>query len=203
MSSDSSQPDFWNQRYLDSETPWEFAGVPADLMAFLKRKEKPGPRTLIPGCGAGHEIKAFEIAHFDVTALDFAPEAVEQARRNAGPEFKGAILQADFFSADLAPGSFDLIYERTFLCALPPARRKDYVKRVATLLKPGGYLIGYFFYKKTDPAEGPPHGLAWGEGDELFSLHFLQTRDVAVKDSLPIFEGRERWQELRRTSRPA
>lgn len=200
-----SQPDFWNSRYEAGRMPWEFAGVPADLQKFLKQKTKGSVaanrgRVLIPGCGSGHEVRAFIDAGFEVLALDFAAKAVERARKLAGPELVDHIVQGDFFTYDLPLGTFDYVYERTFLCSLTPDRREAYRNRVFSLLKPGGHLIGYFYYQIPDLAQGPPYGFAWGTADELFARHFILTKDVAVADSLPLFAGRERWQEQRRTS---
>lgn len=197
--SHSSQSDFWETRYRASTTPWDFGGVPADLRSFLKRRPK-GGRVLIPGCGSGYEIKAFADAGYEVTALDFAPAAVARAREFAGPAFTGGIIEGDFFKHDFSTESFDVIYERTFLCSLTPDRRSAYRDRTAQLLKRNGNLVGYFFYKSTPPDEGPPFGLVWGEADELFARHFLLTKDDPVNDSLPLFAGRERWQERRRTA---
>jgi len=39
---------------------------------------------------------------------------------------------------------FDVIYERTFLCALPTELRLSYPKRMAPLLRAGGRLVGIF-----------------------------------------------------------
>lgn len=196
---DSKTPDFWDARYRAEETPWDFGGAPAALKAFLKKPGK-NVRVLIPGCGSGHDVVAFARAGYDVTALDFSAEAVAVARLRAGPELAPRIQQADFFAAPLKPGSFDVVYERTFLCSLSPDRREAYACRVAELLKPGGLFAGFFYYQKTPLEEGPPWGLAWGESDELFSRLFLLTKDLPVDDSLPVFAGRERWQEQRRTS---
>lgn len=195
-----SEPSFWDTRYESSNTPWDFGGIPADLRAFLKRRLKTKPRLLIPGCGHGHEIRAFADAGYDVTAIDFSRAAVERARLNAGADLADRVILADFFQHDFAAGAFDVIYERTFLCALTPDRREAYRDRVATLLKRGGDLVGYFYYKEPDLAAGPPYGFAWGTSDELFGRHFILTKDVPVNDSLPIFAGRERWQEQKRTS---
>jgi SAM-dependent methyltransferase len=197
---DSNQAAFWDQRYRESEMPWDFGGVPADLMAFLKRKKRLGDTVLIPGCGAGYEIRAFALAGYDVTAIDFSPEAVALAKHNAGHDLADRVILGDFFKHRFAPGSFDVIYERTFLCSLTPDRREAYRDRVCELLKPNGHLVGYFYYQTPSLELGPPYGFAWGTSDELFARHFLLIRDVPVTDSLPLFEGRERWQEQRRTA---
>lgn len=197
---DSNQPPFWDERYRTSETPWDFGGLPADLKEFLKRMKRPGDRVLIPGCGAGYEVKAFALAGYEVTAIDFSPDAMKLAKHNAGPGLADRVLLGDFFKHDFDPGAFDVIYERTFLCSLTPDRREAYRDRVCELLKPNGHLIGYFYYQAPVLEMGPPYGFAWGASDELFARHFLLTRDVPVTDSLPLFEGRERWQEQRRTA---
>lgn len=175
--------------------------MPTALQEYLRKHPK-GGRALIPGCGAGHELQAFAEAGYEVTAIDFSSAAVAQARAKAGPDLAEHILEGDFFEFDFPPGTFDLIYERTFLCAIPRAMRPAYRDRVARLLKPGGAFIGYFYYQNTDPKEGPPFGLAWGESDLLFARYFLLLRDIPSPDSLPLFAGRERWHESRRTPQP-
>jgi SAM-dependent methyltransferase len=194
-----SQPEYWNTRYLKDDTPWEFDGIPADLKLFLKKKGK-GAKVLIPGCGSGHEIKAFAEADYNVTAIDFAPFAVDRAKRMVGPKLASHVLLGDFFQYDFPGESFDLIYERAFVCSLTPERRPAYRDRMAQLLKYRGLLIGYYYYKQPVLSEGPPYGFAWGTADDLFSRYFLLTKDEPVSDSLPAFAGRERWQERRRTA---
>jgi len=197
--SSPSQPEYWNTRYLKDNTPWDFGGVPADLKTFLKKKGK-GAKVLIPGCGSGYEIKAFAEAGYDVTALDFAPFATERAKRMVGPALADRVLLGDFFEYDFPHAAFDVIYERSFICSIPPERRPAYRDRLAQLLKYRGLLIGYYYYNKPLIMDGPPYGFAWGTADELFSRYFLLVKDEPVNDSLPLYVGRERWQERRRTS---
>lgn len=200
---DHPQPidsEFWNSRYAAGQTPWDFGGVPAATKEFLRRRPKGGNRVLIPGCGYGHEIKAFANAGYDVTAIDLAPAAVERARDLAGPALAKQIITGDFFRHDFGALKFDLVYERTFLCSLHPDQRSAYRNRVAELLRYRGTLLGLFYYQTPDLTAGPPYGFAWGTADELFARHFLLGKDIPVTDSLPLFAGRERWQEWIRTS---
>ena len=115
---DSTDPDFWTSRYAAGKTPWDFGGDPAALKSFLSRSSGPG-KVLIPGCGSGYEVRAFHDAGYDVTGIDFSPAAVEQAKRVLGGLAKRVIL-GNFFTHDFGQRCFDLIYERTFLCSLPP-----------------------------------------------------------------------------------
>src|SRR6058998_985147 len=165
---DSTHSEFWSSRYATGKTPWDFGGVPAAVNSFLSRSSGPG-KVLIPGCGSGYEVQAFHDAGYDVTAIDFSPAAVEQAKRVLGNLAKRVIL-GDFFTYDFRRRRFHQIYERTFLCSLPPSRWPDYVRRMADLLSPGGRLIGVFLYGQE--REPPPYPLRDKQAEQLFEKHF-------------------------------
>lgn len=195
MTDDPTAPAFWDVRYESQTTPWDFGGVPAPLARYLGRGVQPrGARVLIPGCGAGHEITAFAAAGCDVTAIDFSPPAVTRARQRSRDLPNTRVIAGDFFTEPLSSAPFDLVYERTFLCALPPAWRKKIVQRTAALLRPGGTLAGIWFFEESD--DGPPFGLAPGEAAQLYDPLFRLEHDepVAPDESLEFFRGRERWQ---------
>src|SRR5215831_11889521 len=174
---DSTDPDFWNVRYAAGKTPWDFGGVPSALKSFLARSSAPG-RVLVPGCGSGYEVQAFHLAGYDVSAIDFSPAAVDQAKRVLGALAERVIL-GDFFTHDFAQCRFDLIYERTFLCSMPPARWPDYVNRMAELLSPGGRLVGVFLYGQRSPS-GPPFPLTDTDAEQLFERRFQLVRSEVV-----------------------
>ncbi len=85
---------------------------------------------------------------YDVSAIDFSPAAVAQAKRVLGSLAERVVL-GDFFTYDFGERRFDLIYERTFLCSMTPSRWPEYVNRMTDLLVPGGRLIGVFLYGST------------------------------------------------------
>ena len=195
MAQDSSRPEFWDVRYRDGVTPWEPGAVPARLLAFVATLA-PGSRVLVPGCGSGHEVPVLAAAGMDVVGLDFSDEAVARARSVAGPH-ADRIVQGDFFVLDPGPG-FDVLVERAFLCALPRALRETWARQVATLLRPGGLLAGYWFHGEGE--RGPPFGIAPADLKTLLEPHFTREQDETVPEhlSLPVFAGRERWGTWRR-----
>jgi len=82
---------------------------------------------------------------------------------------KVKFVEGDFFMSDwmidcLDEGEisegFDLIYDYTFLCAIPPSLRSNWARRMKELLSPTGILICLEFplWKELD-AVGPPYGL--------------------------------------------
>ncbi|HAO78259.1 MAG TPA: SAM-dependent methyltransferase [Verrucomicrobia subdivision 3 bacterium] len=189
----SNEMEFWDSRYRAGKMPWDFGGIPAALAAYLKTTTP--RRALIPGCGSGYEVRAFHEHGWDVLATDYSPAAIERARQVLGALADKVVL-ADFFAHDFGRQKFDVIYERTFLCSLPPEIWPQYAQRMAELLADGGELIGLFFYGQED--EPPPYPLTEKEAQELFSKHSPHIVDEPVSDSLPLFAGRERWQVWRR-----
>jgi len=186
---DAARPEFWEKRFRPGFTPWDSGGIPLALESFLGREPR-GARVLIPGCGSGYEVRAFVQAGFETLAIDFAPAAVERARRNLGL-LAHVVRLADFFEFDFGR-SFDLIYERTFLCALPRRLWPRYALRVSELLRSEGRLAGFFYFD--DGERGPPFGLKVRELEALLSDRFERIADAEVGDSIPIFAGKERWQ---------
>lgn len=185
--------DFWDKRFGEGATPWNAGGVPLDLMRYAEECGSQ-PRTLIPGCGHAWEAAWLACRGWEVTALDFSAAAVEAAREQLG-NWHGQLVCDDFFSFTPA-ATYDLIYERAFLCALPRKRWQDYGRRMHELLAPGGRLIGFFFF--SDEPKGPPFGITPAALDDLLSPWFVRERDEAVSDSIAVFAGRERWQVWRR-----
>ena len=196
-SRDPNAPGFWDERFERGFTPWDQAGVPSAFKAFIDR-HAPMP-VLIPGCGSAYEAWWLAEKGWTLRAIDFAAHAVEAARAQLGAH-ASLVEQADFFTytPPFEPG---WIYERAFLCALPPSRRGDWLARMAELLPAGGLLAGFFFIGEGSPKgspKGPPFIIERAELDALLSAHFELLEDEPVDDSIPVFAGRERWLTLRR-----
>ena len=193
MAQDSSKPDFWESRYRDNLIPWDAGKVPAALQEYA-RNLPPGARVLIPGCGSAYEAAFLSDKGCDVLAIDFSPAAAEAARKNLA-NFGAIVRQVDFFEFDYGK-AYDLIYERAFLCALPPRMWPQYARRTAQLLRPGGTLVGFFFFRETE--KGPPFGTTPAALNALLGPSFELAEDKVVTDSIPVFQGAERWQVWRR-----
>ena len=190
---DPAGAEFWDARYREAFMPWDAGGVPAALQRFLAG-EPAARRVLLPGCGAAYEARAFAERGHDVLAIDFSTLALERARALLG-DWSRVLRHADFFADDLG-APFDIVYERAFLCALPRPHWARWAARVAEIVRPGGRVAGFFF--RSDDDRGPPFGLKAGEIEALLAPAFDRVADAPVEDSIPVFAGRERWQEWRR-----
>ncbi len=193
---DSSEREFWTQRWRREKIPWDLGSIPPDLTSFLNRTRVP-TSVLIPGCGSGYEVRAFHGAGHDVTAIDFSATAVAHAQELLGP-LGDKVVRGDFFQHDFGGQRFGLIYERGFLCSLPPAKWPEYAARMAGLLLPGGKLIGLFLYGQ-EP-EPPPFPLTEETAAGLLGRLFRLLRDeTVVAKSVPVYQGMEHWEEWEKT----
>jgi hypothetical protein len=189
---DPLTPAFWDERFHRRFTPWERGGAPRALRAFVAAQ--PPCTTLIPGCGAAHELALLAGAGWNVTAIDFSPAAVAAGKAAAGPQAH-RVQQADFFTwQPIEP--LQLIYEQAFLCAMPRAMWPQVAARWAQLLPAGALLAGYFYFD--DGPKGPPFGIDRAALDALLQADFSCEADDAVSDSIAVFAGKERWMVWRR-----
>lgn len=154
--------EFWGKRFQSGETPWDRGGANPQLDAWLGVGVLRPCRIVVPGCGSGHEVAALAAAGFEVTALDYAPEAILRTRRLLDRANLGATLcEADVL--DWRPDrAFDAVYEQTCLCAIHPDQWRRYADRLHDWLVPGGALWALFVQVPRPGArdgtiEGPPY----------------------------------------------
>lgn len=188
-------PDHWEVLYRENRIPWDTGRVPEGLERYLATEPAPG-RALVPGCGSCYEAARLAHAGMEVVAIDFSPAAVGRAleiTRGSGAR----VMEADFFT--LEAGMFDLVYERAFMCAMPPDLRIAWARKCAELLVPNGLLLGFFFIDPT-ATDGPPFGISQGGLADLLEADFRLEEDRISEGSLPVFSGRERWQVWKRRS---
>ena len=154
------------------DTPWDKGEPAPPLVEFLERQTIRG-RVLVPGCGAGHDVRLLAKRGAEVTGLDLAPAAVELAQ-SFPPESDERYLCGDFCSLPQEfIGTFDYLFEHTCLCAIDPADRQAYARSAAAAVRPGGHLLAIFFRRDPDDdGSGPPFPIEAAELDGLFGTAF-------------------------------
>lgn len=146
---------YWNTRYKEGSTSWDLGQVSPPIKEYINQLKDKNIRILIPGCGNSYEAEYLAKKEFkNITLIDFAPELVAALKKKFKKHKNIKILQEDFF---IHTGTYDLILEQTFFCAINPALRKDYVKKIHELLAVNGKLVGLLFNREFE-TEGPPFG---------------------------------------------
>lgn len=186
------RPTDWEALYQARDTRWDKGEPTPALVDFLRDHAElvaRGGTVAVPGCGRGHDARAWAEAGLRAQGLDFAPTAVTEAKRlHAGLAHVG-FARSDFL-ADPPPAAFDWLFEHTLFCAIPPGRRDDYVRAAAGWVKPGGYYLAVNYLQPQDHY-GPPFGATVKELGERFSPHFELVKHW-VPRSFPSRKDRER-----------
>jgi SAM-dependent methyltransferase len=151
--------------------PWEKGAPSPGLVDFLAaHPELPRGTVCVPGCGTGHDVRAWVAAGFDAVGLDIAPSAIEVAReRTRAAGLTARFEEVDFLRAE-PQRRFDWLFEHTLFCAIELSERDDYVQAVRRWLEPDGqYLaVNYLIPDK----DGPPFGTTRAEQWTRFAADF-------------------------------
>lgn len=178
----------WREAWSRDDTPWDAGESAPELQRLLSAGELPEGRVLVPGCGSGYDVLELARHGREAVGLDVAPGAERRfralRRRTETSSQLARFVVDDFF--DYSPEQpFDALWDYTFLCAIEPDRREEWVDRVAELLRPGGMLAILLFpvvppgiAPVSEEVDGPPYPL---EPDRVWSrlesdFHLLELR---------------------------
>lgn len=160
---------YWNDRYRNNQTGWDLGAVSPPIKAFADGIEDKELNILIPGAGNAYEAEyLFKNGFKNVFLCDIA-EIPLKSFLDRNPEFPELqTLHCDYFELQ---GSFDLVLEQTFFCALPVNQRSAYAQKTSELLRSGGVLAGLLFDFELKE-DGPPYGGSREEYLTYFSPYF-------------------------------
>jgi len=170
MKDDVNSPRKWEADYERKTDGWDLGGPTPIFKRLALRASRqliPG-RMIVLGAGRGHDAREFARNGFQVSAVDFASQAVQEMHRLADPEAPVEILQHDIFALpETLDQSFDYVLEYTCFCAIDPKRRAEYADVVTRLLKPNGIYIDLAF-PLDGRKGGPPFAVTESEIMDLF-----------------------------------
>jgi SAM-dependent methyltransferase len=189
----------WEEKYQRGEIFWDKGAPSPPLRQYLERNPVRG-RTLLPGCGHGHDVVMAVELGLDAVGLDIAPTAIAEAKK-LYPQIANRLVTASLFDppADMR-GAFDIVVEHTCLSGLHPTQRPDYRRGIDLTLRPGGLLIGVWYINPDlDPGEeGPPFSLPVPNLTALFAAGYTIVADYVPEVGYEARIGRERVRVLRR-----
>lgn len=161
----------WEKLYQTGEMPWEKGEPSPGLVDFLaEHPHLERSSVCVPGCGTGHDVRAWAKAGFDVLGVDLAPSAIALCReRTAAAGLTAEFQLADFLHDD-PPRRFDWVFEHTLFCAIHPEQRDAYERAVLRWLKPDGHFLAVHYL--IPDQDGPPFGTTREEVLQRFSPHF-------------------------------
>lgn len=146
----------WQERY--STPDYVFGTEPARFMTEHADIFEAGQTALAVADGEGRNSVYMAERGMHVTALDFAPAAIEKARRLAVD--KG--VEVEFIHCDIMaedwPGTYDLV-AGIFIQFVGPDGRRDQFRKMQAATAPGGLVLlhGYTPKQVDYGTGGPPY----------------------------------------------
>jgi len=147
----------WNDRYRDGDLPWDTGRPSSELQRVVRQNALQPCRALEIGCGTGTNSVWLAQQGFEVTGIDLAPLAVEQAEKRA----RSAGIHAHFVAADVLElpdldGPFAFFFDRGCYHAVRRSAPDKYAPAVARQLSSGahGLILAGNAREPHDP--GPP-----------------------------------------------
>lgn len=117
----------------------------------------------VPGCGRGYDVVYFasKFPKWTCFGIDLAEQALEDARKQNTCQNATFILDNVLEpSGNWADSKFDILFDYTFLCALPLNIRPKWADSMAKYCSPGGLLICLEHPLDKLSDDGPPFRLS-------------------------------------------
>ncbi|WRT63118.1 uncharacterized protein IL334_000021 [Kwoniella shivajii] len=185
--------DAWEERWKEGRTGWDESASHRSLQSLLESPiadqldiPKKG-RALVPGCGTGYDVHNFARRGLNTTGLDLAPTGVEKAKQWLSSQLftsgQTDVVCADFFKYK-AVEKYDLIYDYTFLCAIPPELRQSWSAQLFKLSSSNATLITLMYPLPPTNNDPPP----WPLSTEIYhhlldeSWDLIWSRDVPPEE---------------------
>ncbi|MFM9987628.1 methyltransferase domain-containing protein [Flavobacterium sp.] len=179
---------YWQNRYETNDIAWDAGKITTPIKEYIDQIDDKSIKILIPGCGNGYEFEYLINNGFGNSfVVDYVQKPIDNLKERMPNCNPNQLIISDFFELE---GSYDLIIEQTFFCALNPELRAKYVQKILSLLSPKGKLIGLLFQFPLTEV-GPPFGGSKEEYLNLFSNNFkIKTIETAYNSIKPR-EGKE------------
>jgi len=174
----------FDEFYKTTTPPWVI-GEPQPAIIELEKAGLIRGKVLDVGCGTGEHTILLTGLGYDVLGIDFAPEAVEQARRNADAKGAGARFEvADAMNLPAGP-RYDTILDSALFHIFDDADRPKYVASLHGAVLPGG-IVHVLALSDQGRGFGPQVSGetirdAFGDGWELEALEPATYRGVVTE----------------------
>ena len=172
---------FWYYRL----PPWDSGITPPELFDFIA--SHPAGRAIDIGCGTGTNVITLTQHGWQVTGIDFAPRAIQIAKRKTQKANVKAVLQVgDATKLNGITGPFDLALDMG--CFHGVDNRPAYLDQLNRVLASGGHWLMYGFFN-ADPRQT-------GAGLAASDLDLIQARGFRLlsrKDGVDKHERPSAW----------
>lgn len=188
--------EYWSGLWQEGRTRWDIGYAVPIITDYADQLTDKSLKILIPGAGNGYEAEYLHNHGFkNVYVLDIANKPLENLKERVKDFPQEHLINQNFFEHE---GKYDLIFEYLFFITLHPSIRPEHPKKMHSLLKHGGKLVGSLLNdpledkdKLEDDREGPPYGGTKEEYVQYFEPYFEMKVYETANNSIKPRAGRE------------
>jgi len=161
--------------YVGATHPWNAEAAVEALRDVFGRVKTPKQHALVPTAAMIEEIIALAQLQIETTVVDPDEGALSRVKSTAqNSKLHVHTIRDDFLRLPVAlTGRMNIIVDRLYFHSLEPARRADWVHKVARILPENGLLTGLFLLGHRE--SGPPYPIRREE------LRFATARNFEMK----------------------
>jgi thiopurine S-methyltransferase len=192
---------FWIKSWNEGRTNFHQEDYHDKLTEYFPQlKPREGQRVLVPLCGKSKDLLWLHGLNLHVHGIELHDQAVKSffTENELSPVKKTqeedfihyaheniVISCGDFFKLN-ENGTYDFIYDRASLVALPTAMRKSYAQMIKQSLKKGGKCLLIVYEYDQSKLDGPPFSV---DTDEIHELYEDQFAIKLLESKKPTQEG--------------
>lgn len=166
-------------RYWRGNTPWDTQITPPEVIQFIA--ETPPGRALDLGCGTGTNAIALARGGWQVTGVDYVPQAISKARDKAAKE--GVAVEfhlASVTDLSVLTGTYTYGLDIGCLFGLNADDRRRYAAGLSRLLATDALYMLYAWLPRE--VKGKTRGITAEEVDKLLDGFFLREKMVVGEE---------------------
>lgn len=191
------QQEYFKKAYVAGKHGWPKEGVTPQVVEHLRRLGPARGRAALDlGCGEGRHTILLSKRGYAVTALDYEPLALREARtavRRAGA--RARFVRGDALALRFRPGTFDLVLDYGCFHHVLKRDWPVYRRNLERILRPGGHLLLSVFSMKFRHHPGERRTRPWlvhrGHYDHFFTRRTLRDALRGSFDILDVIEEHE------------
>jgi SAM-dependent methyltransferase len=175
--------DSWNNRYLNSDTPWEDDGYSPEMIQLFTHFIKKESSVLEIGCGSGTNAMWLASEGYNYCGVDISEEAIRIATEKA----KQNNIDANFIAADILKNppveKFDAVFDKGCLHGFTKeCDRADFAAVIYESLNEGGFWINISGNKDNPDRDGSVEEYGFprlkasdiiGAVEDRFQIHYM------------------------------
>lgn len=170
------------------DTGAENRGYPLWLERHLLPRLRAGSEVLDLGCGNGIPVTRILAERHRVVGVDFSHTMIERARRLVP---RASFVESDMVDATFPPNHFDAIVSFFAIIHVPLAEQPALFDRIASWLRPGGWLLATVGARAWTGTEENWHGapMFWSHADSETYRGWFRDRGLTIVGEEFIPEG--------------